>query len=63
MAGLDAGPAKGQPPNSTVVLRFVNAAAAWGVLNDRDYRLVKETRFSITSWGQAVVAPEFRPAT
>ncbi len=63
VAGFDAEPAEGEPPNSTVVLRFANAAAAWGLLNDPDYGSVKEIRFSITSRGQAVVAPEFTPAT
>ena len=62
VAGFDAEPAEGEPPNSTVVLRFADAAAAWGLLNDPDYRPVKEIRFSITSRGQAVVAPEFTPA-
>ncbi len=62
VAGFDAGPAEGEPPNSTVVIRFANAAAAWGLLNDPDYRPVKELRFSITSRGQMVVAPEFTPA-
>jgi hypothetical protein len=31
------------------------------LLNDPEYRPVKEIRFSITSRGQAVVAPEFTP--
>jgi uncharacterized protein (DUF1330 family) len=62
VAGFDAEPAEGQPPNSTVVLRFADAASAWGLLNDPDYRPVKEVRYSITSRGQAVVAPEFVPA-
>ena len=61
VAGFDAEPAEGEPPNSTVVIRFADAAAAWGFLNDPDYRPVKEIRFSITSRGQAVVAPEFTP--
>jgi hypothetical protein len=58
---VDAEPAEGDPPNSTVVLRFADAAAAWGLLNDPECRPVKEIRFSITSRGQAVVAPEFTP--
>jgi uncharacterized protein (DUF1330 family) len=62
VAGFDAEPAEGDPPNSTVVLRFADAAAAWGLLNDPEYRPVKEIRFSVTSRGQAVVAPEFVPA-
>jgi uncharacterized protein (DUF1330 family) len=61
VAGFDAEPAEGEPPNSTVVLRFADAETAWGLLNDPDYRPVKEIRFSITSRGQAVVAPEFVP--
>ena len=59
VAGFDAEPAEGEAPNSTVVLRFPDAEAAWGMLNDPDYRPVKEVRFSLTSHGQAVVAPEF----
>jgi len=62
VAGFDAEPAEGEPPNSTVVIRFADAAAAWGFLNDPDYRPVKQIRFSVTSRGQAVVAPEFTPA-
>jgi len=62
VAGFDAKAAEGEPPNSTVVIRFADAAAAWGFLNDPDYRPVKELRFSVTSRGQAVVAPEFTPA-
>ena len=62
VAGFDAEPAEGEPPNSTVVLRFSDAASAWGLLNDPEYQPVKEFRFSITSRGQAVVAPEFVPA-
>jgi uncharacterized protein (DUF1330 family) len=62
VAGFDAEPAEGEPPNSTVVLRFADAASAWGLLNDPEYRPAKDIRFSITSRGQAVVAPEFVPA-
>ena len=60
-AGQAGPPGRGQdePPNGTAVLRFADAAAAWGLLNDPGYRPVKEIRFSITSRGQAVVAPEF----
>ena len=29
MAGFDAESAEGEPPNSTVVLRFADTAAAW----------------------------------
>jgi uncharacterized protein (DUF1330 family) len=61
VAGFDAQPAEGDPPNSTVVLRFADAAAAWGLLNDPDYQPVREVRFSVTSRGQAVIAPEFTP--
>ncbi len=61
VAGFDAEPAEGEPPNSTVVIRFADAAAAWGFLNDPEYRPVKELRFSLTSRGQAVVAPELMP--
>jgi uncharacterized protein (DUF1330 family) len=63
VAGFDAEPAEGEPPNSTVVLRFADAAAAWGLVNDPDYQPVKEIRFSITSQRQAVVAPEFLSAS
>lgn len=62
VAGFDAEPAEGEPPNSTVVLRFADTAAAWGFLNDPGYHPVKEIRFSVTSRGQMVVAPEFTPA-
>jgi uncharacterized protein (DUF1330 family) len=62
VAGFEAEPAEGEPPNSTVVIRFADVAAAWGLLKDPDYRPVKELRFSITSRGQMVIAPEFTPA-
>ena len=58
-ASFDAAAAEGEPPNSTVVLRFPDVAAAWGFLNDPEYRPAKELRFSVTSQGQAVVVPEF----
>src|ERR1017187_180122 len=62
VAGFDAEPAEGEPPNSTVVIRFADAEAAWGFLNDPDYQPVKEVRLSTTTRGQMVVAPEFAPA-
>jgi uncharacterized protein (DUF1330 family) len=62
VAGFDAESAEGEPPNSTVVIRFSDTAAVWAFLNDPDYQPVKELRFSVTSRGQGVVAPEFTPA-
>ena len=62
VAGFDAEPAEGEPPNSTVVIRFADAAAARAFLDDPDYQPVKDIRLSVTSRGQMVVAPEFRPA-
>ena len=62
VAGSDAEPAEGEPPNSTVVIRFADAEAAWGFLNDPGYQPVKEIRLSTTSRGQMVVATEFAPA-
>ena len=61
VAGFDATPAQGEPPNSTVVIRFPDADAAWGFLDDPDYQPVKQLRLSITSRGQMVIAPEFTP--
>ena len=61
VAGFEAEAAEGEPPNSTVVLRFPDAQAAWGFLNDPDYQPVRELRHSITSRGQAVVVAEFTP--
>ena len=62
VGGFEAEAAEGEPPNSTVVIRFPDAATAWGFLDDPDYQPVKELRFSITSRGQAVVARELVPA-
>jgi len=62
VAGSDAEPAEGDPPNSTVVIRFADTDAAWSFLNDPDYQPVKEIRLSTTTRGQMVVAPEFAPA-
>jgi uncharacterized protein (DUF1330 family) len=62
VGGFDAEPAEGEPPNSTVVIRFADAEAAWGLLNDPDYQSAKKIRLSTTSRGQMVVAPDFRPA-
>jgi uncharacterized protein (DUF1330 family) len=62
VTGFDAEAAEGEPPNSTVVIRFADAEAVWGFLNDPDYQPVKEIRLSTTSRGQMVVAPEFTPA-
>jgi uncharacterized protein (DUF1330 family) len=61
VAGFDAEAAQGEPPNSTVVIRFADAEAVWRFLNDPDYQPVKEIRLSTTSRGQMVVAPEFTP--
>jgi uncharacterized protein (DUF1330 family) len=61
VGGFDSAPAEGQPPNSTVVIRFADTAAVWDFLNDPDYQPVKEIRFSVTSRGQAVVAPQLVP--
>lgn len=62
VAGFEAEAAEGEPPNSTVVLRFPDVEAAWGFLDGPDYQPVREPRYSITSRGQAVVVPEFTPA-
>jgi len=61
VAGPGVEPAEGDPPNSTVVIRFVDTNAAWGFLNDPDYQPVKEIRLSTTSRVQMVVAPEVTP--
>jgi len=61
VGGFDAQPAEVEPPNSTVVIRFADAEAVWGFLNDPEYQPVKEIRLSTTSRGQKVVAPEFTP--
>ena len=62
VAGSDAEPAEGEPPNSTVVIRFADTEAAWRFLNDPDYQPVKKIRLSTTSRVQMVVAPELTPA-
>ena len=62
VGGFEAAAAEGEPPNSTVVLRFADAEAAWGFLDDPGYQPVRELRFSITSRGQAVIVPEFTPS-
>ncbi len=55
-------PARGDLPNSTVVIRFADVEATWGFLNDPDYQLVKAIRLSATSRGLGVAAPGFTPA-
>ena len=61
VGGFDSEPVEGEPPNSTVVIRFADNATAWDLLNDPDYQPVKDIRLSVTSRGQMVVAPEFKP--
>jgi uncharacterized protein (DUF1330 family) len=61
IAGSDAGPAEGDPPNSTVVMRFADTDAVWSFLNDPDYQTVKVIQLSVTSRSQMEVAPEFAP--
>ena len=61
VAGSDQQPAEGEPPNSTVVIRFPDTEAVWGFLNDPDYQPVKEIRYRATTRGQMVVAAEFIP--
>jgi uncharacterized protein (DUF1330 family) len=43
VAGSDAEPAEGEPPNSTIVIRFPDTEAAWGFLNDPGYQPLKES--------------------
>jgi uncharacterized protein (DUF1330 family) len=62
VASSDAEGAEGEPPNSTVVIRFADTDAAWGFLNDPDYQPVREIRLNTTSRGQMVVAPGLTPA-
>jgi uncharacterized protein (DUF1330 family) len=62
LVALDADPGEDEPPNSNVVIRFGDTAAAWAFLKAPDYQPVKNIRFSVTSQGQMVVAPEFKPA-
>lgn len=59
--GFDAEAAEGEPPNSTVVIRFPDARGAWSFLEDPDYQPTRALRLSITSRGQAVVVPESTP--
>lgn len=61
VAGPGAEPAEGEPPNSTVVIRFADTDAVWGFLNDPDYQPVKEIGLSSTSRTQMVVPPEYTP--
>ena len=61
VGSIDAEPAQGDPPNSTLVIRFAHVEAAWAFVNDPGYQPVKEIRLSATSRGQAVVAPGFTP--
>lgn len=58
VGGFKAEAAEGEPPNSAVVIRFPDTAAAWSFLDDPDYQPARELRFSITSRGQAVIVPE-----
>jgi uncharacterized protein (DUF1330 family) len=61
VASFDASAAEGEPPNSTVVLRFADADAAWGFVDDPDYQPLRELRHSITTRGQAVVVTGLTP--
>ncbi len=62
VGGFDAEAAEGEPPNSTVVIRFPDADAARAFLDDPEYRPIKGLRHSLTSRGQAVIARELEPA-
>ena len=42
VGSFDAKPAEGEPPNSTVVIRFADTEAASGFLNNPGYQPVKE---------------------
>ena len=50
---------EGDAPNGVVVLRFPNEEAVKAFVNDPDYQPAKKLRHSITTRGQAVLAPEF----
>jgi uncharacterized protein (DUF1330 family) len=60
-AGFEGEALEGDPPNSTIVIRFPDAGAARALLDDPDYQPVKELRHSITSGGRTVVMPEYTP--
>ncbi len=62
-AGFEGEALEGDPPNSTIVIRFPDAGAARAFLDDPDYQPVKELRHSITSQGRTVVMPEYTPNT
>ena len=59
--GFAAEAAEGDPPNSTVVIRFPDTEAARSFLDDPEYQPVRALRLSITSRGQAVIVPELAP--
>jgi uncharacterized protein (DUF1330 family) len=62
VASFGADSAEGEPPNSTVVIRFPNLDKAWGFLNDPEYQPLREIRRSTTSRVQMVIAPEWSSA-
>jgi uncharacterized protein (DUF1330 family) len=59
VAGFDAEPAEGDPPNSTIVIRFDSVETAHAFFADPGYLPLKEVRLSVTSRGAAVIAREF----
>lgn len=61
VATFDSEAAEGEPPNGTVVLRFPDAEAAWGLLEDPEYQPVREIRLAISSRGQLAIVPGFTP--
>ena len=60
VASFDAEALQGNPETGVVVLRFPTEEAVRGFANDPEYQPVKELRLSVTTNGNAVLAPEFQ---
>jgi uncharacterized protein (DUF1330 family) len=60
VGGFDAEAVEGEPPNSTIVIRFPDEDAARAFLDDPEYRPARELRFALTSQRQGVIAPGFQ---
>ena len=60
VASFDAEALQGNPETGIVVLRFPSEDAVRGFANDPEYQPVKELRLSVTTNGNAVLAPEFQ---
>ena len=60
VADFEATPLQGEPARGVVVIKFDSEKTIQDFLNDPGYKSVKDLRLTITTHGNAVMAPEYK---